>query len=109
MPLGFGSLSGTLVYATGTLGVLGSDRYSSGASSQQHANVWNLNVTNSITTKLTKIEDFLACKTQFTAFLITHKCHGFIDSRVPPPTTTMLDVIGSVVLNPAYNLWLRYD
>lgn len=42
-------------------------------------------------------------------FVITHKCQGFVYSTVPPPPSSIHDVVGSIVQNSVYTLWLRYD
>lgn len=47
-------------------------------------NIWNVSPTNFVTTKLTKVEDFLSWRTQFVGLLIVHQVQGSIDNSVRP-------------------------
>lgn len=112
LPQGFGLLStphgvASILPATANidLGTPNSDVGNPYVSS----NIWTVNPTNFVTTKLSKVEDFLSWRTQIAGLLIVHKVQGFVDSTVIPPPTHMHDDHGQLVPNPAYTLFLRYD
>lgn len=112
LPQGLDSLSNAATVATGPNIAVGSDLGppNSGVGNFfLSSNIWSVHPTNFVTTKLSKIKDFLSWRTQFTGLLIVHQVQGFVDSSVVLPLPFMRDVHGQAVANPDYNLFLQFD
>ncbi|CAH9053256.1 unnamed protein product [Cuscuta epithymum] len=62
------------------------------------------NVTNIVTTRLDKVEDYLPWRTQFESFLVSHGLLGIIDGSILAPPQTIFDAP-----NPEYHSWLKID
>ncbi|CAH9130987.1 unnamed protein product [Cuscuta epithymum] len=67
------------------------------------------NVTNIVTTRLAKVEDYLPWRTQFESFLVSHALLGILDGSITAPTASVLDPTGRDIPNPEYSAWLRID